>query len=258
MSSSRRHAPGTDRCAARGDAACVPDSAAGAPLAHNERVDQEPDVDAVSEPGVAPALTSPPSASMEPEPSPPVEDPAAIAAQREERSRARMRQTVRDMLLSMLVVTGAVIVLVLPWNRSNPDPVRVVDPAPVVAAARTALDWPVLAPVGLAPTWRATSARLEVASDGQSVVHLGYLSPSTMYVGLEQSATKELAFVREQTQGGKATGTADISGRTWDRLESPDGKQRSLVRVDDGVTYVVTGAAEWPEIEQFTRALVAG
>jgi hypothetical protein len=169
-----------------------------------------------------------------------------------------MRQTVRDMLLSMLVVTGAVIVLVLPWNRSNPDPVRVVDPAPVVAAARTAADWPVLAPVGLPVTWRATSARLEVASDGQSVVHLGYLSPSTMYVGLEQSATKEVAFVRDTTQGGKPAGTAEISGRTWNRLESPEGKQRSLVRVDDGVTYVVTGAAEWPEIEEFARALVAG
>lgn len=228
-------------------------------LAHNDRVDQDRDDDQGSAPTVGVAAPTSGDAGRGPDgvtvSGAASEDPDAIAAQRAERTRARGRQTVRDMILSMLVVSAAVLVLVLPWNRSTPDPVRVVDPAPVVAAAREAFDWPVAAPVGLPSTWRPTSARLEVAADGQGVLHLGYLSPATMYVGLEQSATKELAFVREKTVGGKPTGTAEISGVTWDRLESPDGTRRSLVRVVDGVTYVVTGAADWSEIEQFTRAL---
>ena len=191
-------------------------------------------------------------------PTPPVEaeDPALIAAQREERARRRLRQTVRDMVLSLLVVGGAVVLLVLPWNRSQPDPVRVVDPAPVVAGARSQETWPVLAPRGLSSEWRCTSARITQAGDGLDVVHLGYLSPSTEYVGLEQSATRMTDFVRESSVSGVATGeTVTIGGRTWARYVSADGSRRSLVSTADGATYVVVGSAGWPEIEKFTASL---
>jgi RES domain-containing protein len=183
---------------------------------------------------------------------------AALAAQRAERERKRLRQTVRDMVLSMAVVLGVVLLVFRPWSGSTPDPVKVVDPAPVVSAARVELDWPVLAPVGLPATWRATSARLEVAGDGQGIVQTGYLSPSVKYVGLTQSQTKDTAFVRERTDKGEDVGTATVGGLTWTRLENEGGKQRSLVRVDDGVTYIVTGQADWPDIETFAASLRAG
>ncbi|MSV43727.1 MAG: DUF4245 family protein [Actinobacteria bacterium] len=179
-----------------------------------------------------------------------------VAAMREERSRKRLRQTVRDMLLSMLVVTGVVALLVLPWNRGNPDPVRAIDPAPVVQGARTAETWPVLAPRGLSAQWRCTSARISTASDGEDVVHLGYVTPSAAYIGVEQSATRAVSFVHEQSLGGLHEGTVEIAGQTWTRLATPD--RRSLLRAESGVTYVVTGSAAWPEIEAFTKALVAG
>lgn len=183
---------------------------------------------------------------------------AAAAVERAERERKRLRQTVRDMILSMAVVAGVVLLLFQPWGRSTPDPVRTVDPTPVVSTARETADWPVLAPTGQPATWRATSARFEVAADGESVLQTGYLSPSTKYVGLAQSRTKETAFVRDRSGEGEPAGTATLGGVTWDRLETPDGKQRSLVRVDDGVTYVVTGQADWPEIEAFAASLKAG
>ena len=186
------------------------------------------------------------------------DDPAEVARIREERASRRLRQTVRDMLLSMLVVTGVVLLLFLPWNHSQPDPVRVVDPNPVVTGARATEPWPVLAPVGLPSTWRCTSARIDTAGDGQDVVHLGYLTPATTYVGLEQSATKELAFVSEQTSGGVSAGSETIAGQTWQKLESPDGTQRSYVRSSGGVTYVVTGRADWTDLRAFTASLVGG
>lgn len=189
---------------------------------------------------------------------PTLEDPAEIARQREERANRRMRQTVRDMLLSMAVVTGVVVLMVLPWNRGNPDPVHVIDATPVVQGARSTESWQVLAPQGLPAGWRATSARISTASDGQDIVHLGYLTPATAYVGLEQSATKALTFVSESTVDGKQTGTAEVGGRTWQRYEAPDGLHRSLARAADGVTYVVTGTAEWSQLELFARSLVAG
>jgi hypothetical protein len=183
------------------------------------------------------------------------DDPAAVEAMREERARRRLRQTVRDMLLSMLVVSGAVLVLYAPWNRNPPETVHVVDPAPVVEAARQAQSWPVLAPVGLPATWRPTSSRLELASDGESIVHLGYLSPTDDYAGLEQSATHELVFISDRTIGGVKGDDVTIGGVVWTRYESPDGKHRSLVRAASGATYVVTGNGEWPEVETFAASL---
>ena len=186
------------------------------------------------------------------------DDPAEVARVREERASKRLRQTVRDMVISMLVVSGAVVLLVAPWNRSTPDPVRVVDPTQVVQGARAAESWPVLAPQGLPSTWRCTNARISTASDGQDVVHLGYLTPSTTSAAIDQSATKQLTFVREITLDAQPAGTAQIDGATWQKLETSDGKRRAYVREADGATYVVSGGASWADLTTFADSLVAG
>jgi hypothetical protein len=186
------------------------------------------------------------------------DDPAEVARIREERASKRLRQTVRDMVISMLVVSGAVVLLVAPWNRSSPDPVRVVDPTSVVQGARAAESWPVLAPQGLPSTWRCTNARISTASDGQDVVHLGYLTPSTTSAAIDQSATKQLTFVREITLDAQPSGTAQIDGVAWQKLETSDGKRRAYVREADGATYVVSGGASWADLTTFADSLVAG
>ena len=168
-----------------------------------------------------------------------MEDPEAIAEQREERARSRVRQTARDMVISMVVVAAAV------------------DPTLVIAGARATEHWPVYAPVGLPATWRCTSARITTALDGQDIVHLGYLTPTDHYAGLEQSATKALTFVTDSTVGGRQSGTRVVAGTTWTTYESPDGSHRSLVRTANSVTYVVVGTGTWDEISTFTASLQA-
>lgn len=188
----------------------------------------------------------------------PADDPAAVAADREARQKKRLRQTVRDMVLSMLVVTGVVVFLVAPWNWRTPDPVKEVDAAPVIAGAREAFDWPVLAPQDLPATWRATSARVETADDGQPVVVLGWVSPATEYVGLQQSPTKITDFVPDVTLKGVQQDDVVLGTLTWTRYVNADETRRSLVRTDAGITYVVTGTGPWDEIEGFTKTLRAG
>ena len=228
-------------------------------------MDADPTTDPVTAPGAAagsagdPAGEAPDDLEVPPDWSARTDDdPAAVAAMREERASRRMRQTVRDMLISMLVVSGAVVLLVAPWDRSQPDPVRVVDPTSVVVGARATEPWPVLTPVGLPATWRCTIARVLTAGDGQDVVHLGYLTPTTTSVGLDQSATRQLSFVRDQTLNAQPTGSAVIGGVTWQKLETPDGKRRAYVRAADGVTYVVSGGASWTDLTTFTASLVPG
>ena len=224
-------------------------------------MDAEQTTDAASDELPADVVTSEPEGVEESRTSTPhasVDDPAEIERQREERARKRLRQTARDMLISMLVVSGAVLLLVFPWNRGPSDPVKTVDPSAVIAGARAAESWPVLAPTGQPAAWRCTSARISTASDGQDVVHLGYLTPSTEYVGLEQSATKELTFVRDQTVKADKTGTQVIGSSTWTTYETADGTHRSLVLAQDGATYVVTGTATWDDLTTFTASLRAG
>jgi hypothetical protein len=234
-------------------------------VAHNGRVDADPTTE--PSPPAAPADEQGPDGAAVPVDDLEVpedwaertdDDPAEVARIREERASKRLRQTVRDMVISMLVVSGAVILLVAPWNRSAPDPVRVVDPTSVVDGARASESWPVLAPDGLPSAWRCTNARISIASDGQDVVHLGYLTPSTTSAALDQSATKALSFVRETTVDAQPSGTAQIDGVTWQKLETADGKRRAYVREADGATYVVSGGASWTDLTTFTDSLVAG
>lgn len=189
----------------------------------------------------------------------PHEDPAEIAAQREERARRRLRQTARDMVISMLVVIGVVLLFWIPFRpHGDTGEVRTVDPTPVIEGARKAETWPVLAPVGLGAGWKCTSARIDVASDGQDIVHLGYLTPTSTYVGLEQSATKATSFVFDSTVKGREQGTVDVSGTTWTTYENDDQDHRGLVRTADGATYVVVGTGPFAQLEEFASKLQAG
>ena len=116
----------------------------------------------------------------------------------------------------------------------------------------------ILAPVGLAAGWKCTSARIDVASDGQDVVHLGYLSPTSTYVGLEQSATKATSFVFDATVKGREKGKVDVAGTTWTTYENDAQDHRGLVRTADGATYVVVGTGPFEQLEEFASKLRAG
>lgn len=167
------------------------------------------------------------------------------------RPNARLRQTVRDMVLSLAVVLAAIAVIMLITWRPSPDPVRVVDPAPVLTLARAQADYPVLYPAGLDEAWRPTSARWEVTeqSEPEPAWHVGFVTPDDAYAQLGQSATDDPDYVAGQV------GAAEPSGewQGWQRYDSAD--QRALVLVDSGVTVVVSGTAPWPTLQLLAERL---
>ncbi len=161
------------------------------------------------------------------------------------RPNARLRQTVRDMVLSLAVVLAAIAVIMAITWRPAPDPVRVVDPAPELALARAQAPYPVLYPADLDPSWRPTSARWEITptSMPDPAWHVGFVTPEIDYAQLGQSASQDPAYVAEQIAGAEPAG--EWNG--WLRYDSAD--QRALVRVDGGVTVVVSGTAPWSSLE---------
>ena len=164
------------------------------------------------------------------------------------RPNARLRQTVGDMIRSMALVLAVVFVIVLLAWRPEPEAVKVVDPRPAVMLASVEAEFPVVAPAGLADGWRPTSARWEPTSesDGEPVLHIGYVTPADQYAQVSQSRATSAGYLAEQTDNGSPTGTQTIDGRVWQRWEGSD--RNSLVVIDPEAVTVVSGSASWEEL----------
>jgi hypothetical protein len=163
------------------------------------------------------------------------------------RPNARLGQTVRDMVLSLVVVLAVVgLVLVITWHP-EPEAVKRVDVAPMLSVASQQAGYPVVDPTvldGFVPTsvrWEPT-----VASLGVPAWHVGGVYRDDDYLQVSQSATQESDFIIDQTAGGRSIGSIDVGGRTWEQLESEE--RRSLVLQLDGVTTIVSSTLPWADL----------
>lgn len=163
-----------------------------------------------------------------------------------------MRQTVGDMVRSILVVLAAVAVILIITHRASPDPVREVTITEPLIVANMRAGFPVLVPQGQ-EGYRLTSARWENSEPG--VWHLGYVTPETTYVQVEQSATKDLRFISDQLAGTAKSGTELIDGEQWTVYSGPG--TAALVRTAGGVTTAVTGTAPKAELVGVADSLAA-
>ncbi|MBA3619023.1 MAG: DUF4245 domain-containing protein [Acidothermales bacterium] len=177
--------------------------------------------------------------------------------------RRRGRETVADMVRSLGVVLLIAGALVLLAPRADRDPVTVVDFRPQLAAARADAPYPVLGPEGLPADWRSTSVRLR-GTGGVTTWHIGFVTPDQEYAAVEQSNDATAVFVRDVTREGRPAGNVDLAGQTWQRYDSGSGDERSLVRAaasggsSEAASVVVTGTAEWAELEVLASSLRPG
>ncbi|WP_411105795.1 DUF4245 domain-containing protein [Streptomyces sp. cmx-4-9] len=165
----------------------------------------------------------------------------------------RGKQTVLDMVRSLgvigIVVAG--IYFFIPHDDSA-DPTRTVDYRVETITARRAAPYPVAAPVGLAPQWRATSVSYDrKQADGW---HLGFLNGQQQYVAVEQSSDASAKNIGKITRHAAATGQTQQAGeRTWERWEGE--KYDALVHQEQGHVTVVTGTASFEELGVLAAAL---
>jgi hypothetical protein len=173
------------------------------------------------------------------------------------RPNARLGKTIADMVRSMVVVLAVVGAIMLVTWRPQPDPVREVDVAPVLALAASQAEYPILVPVGM-EGYRPTSARWEPtrASSQVPVWHVGFVTGQGQYVQVSQAATTDPGFVAEQTGQAAVAGDVVIDGATWQQQASNEAL--ALVRVSDGVTTVVTGTVPLEELSGVVRSLRPG
>jgi len=167
-----------------------------------------------------------------------------------------MRQTVGDMIRSMVVVLAVVAAILIVTWRPKPDPVRTVDITQALVTARSSADFAVEVPT--LPDLRATSVRWEPTegSDGSLVWHLGYVTPSDEYLQVAQSRAAGDAFLSEQTAGGEPGEDVTIAGERWQVFTATE--RTSVVRMDDGVTTIVSGTDLLDQVMTVAGTLRAG
>lgn len=179
------------------------------------------------------------------------------------RAPARRRQLGMDMVRSLGLVAIALLVWLYFAHPQTPDTVRSVQWVPVADSAAATASYDVLAPEDEF-SWSATSARIEPQSDGTVAWQAGFLTPEQEYAAImqrgvfaEQAEQAEQDWVAEQTRNGTGSETVRLAGVDWTRLVGdpvPDDR-RSLVSVQNGVVTVVTGSAEWAELETMAGGL---
>ncbi len=169
--------------------------------------------------------------------------------------------------MDMIRSLGLVAIVLLIWlyfsHPRSSDAIREVEWAPVAVAAAGVASYEVLAPPATFP-WPATSARVEPQPDGTLAWRAGFYTPDEEYAAVlqrgvfpEQAAAAQQEWIEAETRNGVAGGTVTIDGREWTRMEgdpTPD-ERRSLVLVEDGTATVVTGSAEWAELEALAATL---
>ncbi|MBY8884082.1 DUF4245 domain-containing protein [Streptomyces sp. PTM05] len=165
----------------------------------------------------------------------------------------RGKQTVRDMMLSILVMGVVVAGLYIFLPHGGTDPVKTVSYNVELGQARHAAPYPVAAPEGLPKQWRATSVTYDGSDPKASTWHLGFIDPQGQYASVDQSNGAAGAFVSTTTQQSTRHGTQTVAGQTWDRYTG--GRYQALARTEHGVTTVVDGTAPFSQLAELAAAL---
>jgi len=163
----------------------------------------------------------------------------------------RNNQTVLNLVIalaaSLLVVFVIVVVVVRP---DQAGPAKAVDWVSVAKDAQRSVSTKLVVP-RLPKTWSANRAELvdaKSASDGIASWQIGFLTPSTQYIGLVQGIKADATWVSSQLQQKKSTGDASFGGFRWQVYDHrtddhPGNLAYALVTTVGDSTVVLAGTA---------------
>ena len=169
----------------------------------------------------------------------------------------RSNQTVLNLVIalaaSLLVVLVIVVVVVRPDQAGPP---KSVDWVSVAKDAQQSVPTKLAVP-RLPTTWSANRAELVDAKsspDGIASWQIGFLTPSTQYIGLVQGIKADASWVSNQLQQKKPTGEAGFGGHRWQVYDHrsddhPGNLAYALVTTAGDSTVVLAGTGSDAEFE---------
>jgi hypothetical protein len=179
-------------------------------------------------------------------------------------ARTTKQATAGDMIRSLaLIVIPLAVIAIIFTNVPDDAPVEEVDWKPVLATARQQAPYEVLAPTNLPEGWRATRVNwvplgrpyLNGEASPRNLWQIGFLTPQEVYIDLTQGDMRAQEMVDQQSREGTPDGNSVISGLTWQRLVSPDGRTRSLVLRGPATTAIVSANLPYEALEAYATTL---
>lgn len=128
----------------------------------------------------------------------------------------RARQTVNNLLYSLLACGALVLIMVLITPRPTENLVKPVDYQSVAAQVADSSGFPVVAPALLGHGWYSNSARWNSkTADGVDNWYVGFVGPNNQYLGVTQGYATNPTWVVLQLKGDLPTGATTIGGLRW-------------------------------------------
>jgi hypothetical protein len=169
-----------------------------------------------------------------------------------DRAKSRTLTNMFWALLATFVVVG--FLYFVTW-RPKEEKVRGIEYSAQLQDAKKVAPW-IVGPQPLPAGWQATSAEFRAPEQSPISWHLGIVTTEKKYVGLEQSNVIGQSYQNEELGKTEDAGTSTVGGVVWQRktlLERRD--EQALVRIDSGVTTIVTGNAGIQTLETFAATL---
>lgn len=126
----------------------------------------------------------------------------------------RAKQTVRNLIFSLVATLGLVILLVLGVPRDDSNRIAQVDYKQIAAEAEASLGFQVIAP-DVPDEWWSNAARLE--NDlGVESWYVGFVTEDNQFIGLLHGFEVNPSWTALTLQGNWLEDEVEIAGRTWE------------------------------------------
>ena len=191
------------------------------------------------------------------------ETPAETAARKAENSRLyRSRKTINNLIYSLLVTVGLVLVIYFMVPRAEGDPNWKIDYVAQSEIASQSLGEDLLVPA-MPEQWRANAAELRNATNGQVISwYIGFITPADKFIAFNEAFDADATWISNTLKDYPATDEITIDGQVWTVYDNRSMKdagnvQYALVTTSGRSTVVLFGTADNAEFKQLATSITA-
>ena len=171
----------------------------------------------------------------------------------------RAKQTVRNLMFSLLVSVGLVSAMVLGLPRDDSNRLNPVAYLQIAEEAKASVNKEILAPA-IPADWWSNGARLENELDVQSW-YLGFVTPDNQFIGMSQAFESNPSWLALTLQGNWQDGEVSVEGKTWQIWPTltpsnpPGTKEYAMVHEFGGSAVVIYGTAKKEDFLQLAAEI---
>ena len=173
----------------------------------------------------------------------------------------RRRQTVNNLIYSLLATLALVVVIVLMVPRPTPDAVKSVDYVKIAQQGAGTEPDPLITPK-LPADWKSNSAQLRQQNDDRvDEWYIGLITPSQEYIGMVQGFRANATWLAAQVANSSPVGSTTVHGVKWNIYDNRQSSrdvgdvQYALSAAEGASTVVLYGTADTQEFTQLADAV---